>query len=202
MAAPGHTALLTMELQRGIVGDLSTIGPLADAVAAAGTLAATARLADAARTHGVAVVHATVSFRPGRRGAAANAPMLAAAARRPDHLATGSPSAELVPELGPAPDDLRSDRHHGVTPFTGTDLDALLRGLGVRTLVATGVSVNMGIFGLAIEAVGLGYQVIVVEDAVAGVPASYAADVLDHSIRLLATVRTVDDLVAAWRSGS
>ena len=44
-------------------------------------------------------------------------------------------------------------------------------------MVVTGVSVNLGVFGLCIEAVNLGYQAALVTDAVAGLPADYAADV-------------------------
>ncbi len=48
-----------------------------------------------------------------------------------------------------------------MSPFTGTSLDTWLRSLGVETVVATGVSVNLGVLGLAIEAVNLGYRVVV-----------------------------------------
>ena len=91
-----------------------------------------------------------------------------------------------------------STRLHGVSPFTGTSLDTCLRNLGVRTVVATGVSVNLGVLGLAIEAVNLGYQVVVVRDAVAGLPQEYADAVLDNTFPLISTLTTVDELVAAW----
>ena len=38
-----------------------------------------------------------------------------------------------------------------ISPFHGTELDAILRNLGVRTVVATGVSVNVGVLGMTIE---------------------------------------------------
>ena len=69
-------------------------------------------------------------------------------------------------------------RHHGVSPFSGTELDAVLRRLGVRSIVACGVSLNVGILGLTIEAVSLGYRVAVATDAVAGVPVEYGRAVL------------------------
>ena len=59
-------------------------------------------------------------------------------------------------------------------------------------------AIGSGVFGLVVEAVNLGYRVVVATDAVAGVPASYAQDVLDNSIRMLATLRTVDQIAAAW----
>jgi biuret amidohydrolase len=100
--------------------------------------------------------------------------------------------------LGPEPSDLVSTRLHGVSPFSGTSLDTWLRNLGVRTVVATGVSVNLGVLGLAIEAVNLGYRVVVPRDAVAGLTEAYADAVLDNTFPLISTVTTVDSLVEAW----
>jgi nicotinamidase-related amidase len=199
LLAPATTAMLTMELQRGVVGDRASIPDLAEVVAERGVLAAAGRLAAAARAAGASVVHCTAEFRPDRAGSATNAPLLAVMARRRGHLLAGSPEAEVVPELGPDPRDLVVPRLTGVSPFTGTSLDVLLRNLGVRTVVATGVSVNLAILGLAIEAVNLGYRVVVATDAVAGTPASYADAVLDGTVALLATRLPVDEIAAAWR---
>ena len=200
MVAPGHTAVLTMEMQRGIVGDLAALPDLAAEVAAQSVIANAARLAAAARRAGVRVVHCTAEFRPDRAGSSANSPMLAVMMRSPGHLEVGSPAAEVVAELGPHPSDIVSSRRHGVSPFTGTDLDSALRNLGVGTIVATGVSLNLGVLGLAIEAVNLGYRVAVVTDAVAGVPRDYGRAVMANTVALLATRVTVDDLIGAWKA--
>jgi nicotinamidase-related amidase len=198
LLAPSSTAVLTMELQRGVVGDRASIPDLAAEVAARDVLAAAGRLADAARAAGVPVVHCTAEFRADRSGLATNAPLLAVMAKRPNHLLVGSPEVEVVPELGPDPRDLVVPRHSGVSPFAGTALDVILRNLGVRTVVATGVSVNLAVLGLAIEAVNLGYRVVVATDAVAGTPANYADAVLDGTIALLAARLTVDEIAAVW----
>jgi len=195
---PPTTAVLTMEMQRGVIGDLARLPDLVDAVNAAGTIPAAARLLDGARTAGVTVVHCLAGFHADRRGSSNNAPMFEFAARQPDHLVVGTPSAELVPELGPEPSDLIASRVHGMTPFMGTSLDPWLRNLGIRTVVVAGVSVNVGVFGLTLEAINLGYRVVIATDAVAGVPAEYAEAVLANSLRVLATLRTVDQILAVW----
>jgi nicotinamidase-related amidase len=89
-----------------------------------------------------------------------------------------------------------------MTPFTSTPLDQILRNMGITTIVATGNSVNIGVLGLVMTAVDLGYQVIVPRDAVAGVPKDYADAVIDNTIAMLATVCTTDDLVAAWEGAA
>jgi nicotinamidase-related amidase len=198
VARPAHTAVLTMEIQRGVVGDLSAFPELADAAAKAGVIPNTARLVSRARQLGVPVIHCTAEFRPDRAGTAVNTQLIAAALRNPDHMLAGTPPAELVHELGPAPSDLVSSRLSGVSPFIGTSLDTWLRNLGVRTVVATGLSVNLGVLGLVIEAVNLGYQVVVPRDAVAGIPEDYAESVLKNTFPLVATLTTVNLLLDAW----
>ena len=198
MLDPAHSAVVTMELQNGVIGDESPMRELADAAAAANVVANAAKVARAARTAGARVVHCTFAGRPDRAGSADNSPLQRALARSDPHLLIGSRAAAVVDELGPESTDLVCSRLHGLTPFPGTDLDATLRNLGVRTVVAAGVSVNIGVLGLVMGAVDLGYQVALVTDAVAGIPDDYARAVLDNTLGLLATRVTSDEIVAVW----
>jgi nicotinamidase-related amidase len=198
LLASSHTAVLTMELQRGVVGDAATIPALADEVAAHGVLDRAAAVVTAARAAGARVVHCTAELHPDGVGSRSNSPLLAALARRGGGPVAGTPAADVVPELGPAPTDIVEARGHGLTPFPGTGLDQLLRNLDVRTVVATGVSLNVGVTGLVMVAVDLGYDVVVVTDAVAGVPWEYGMSVLEHTIAPLATRVTSTQVVETW----
>ena len=82
--------------------------------------------------------------------------------------------------------------------MTGTSLDTALRNEGVTTIVATGVSLNVAVLGLVIEAVNRAYQVVVPRDAVCGVPADYADAVLNNTVSLLATVTTTSEILDIW----
>jgi nicotinamidase-related amidase len=195
---PQTTAVLTMELQRGVVGDLSVMPALRDAVEAEDVLPHTARLLAAARGVGARVVHCTAMFREDRAGSPTNYPFAAASRRKPVALVIGSPEAEVVPELAREASDLESARLHGMAPFIGTNLDPTLRAEGIRTVVATGVSVNIGIFGLTLEAINFGYRVVIATDCVTGLPADYAADVLKNSLSLLATQLTSQQIQDVW----
>jgi len=195
---PKHTAVLTMELQRGVVGDVAVIRSLADEVAAGEIIERAAQVVRAARAAGARVVHCTAEFRPDRAGSSDNAPMLRMIAKGHPHLLVGSVEASIVPELGPEPSDVIAARRHGLTPFAGTDLDQILRNLGVRTIVATGVSVNIGVTGMVMGAVDRGYRVALVTDAVAGVPREYADAVIEHTLAPLATRVTAAEVVTVW----
>ena len=194
-------AVVTMELQRGVMGDLASFPALAEAAEQVGLIGNTKRILDAARSFDIPVVHLTAEFRADRAGSAANTPLHSAVLRRPEHLLEGTPSVEVISELGPEESDLVVPRRHGVSPFSGTALDITLRNLGVSTVIVTGVSVNLGVLGLAIEAVNLGYQVVVATDAVCGVPQDYAASVLRETIALIATLATSEQIIGALCEG-
>ena len=171
---------------------------LADAVAVAGAIPATASLLAAARNAGVPVVHCTFTLLPDRAGTPMNAPLIQVLARNPDHLLHGSPQGDLVAGLELAAGDLRSNRHHGFSPFIGTDLDPLLRARGITTVVVAGVSLNLGILGTVVEALNFGYRVVIARDCTAGVPAEYGEAVLRNSLSIVATIATSEEISAAW----
>lgn len=187
-----------MEMQRGIVGDLATMPALANAVRESRTIERCSALIDAARSGGIPIVHATVSWRADRLGTTLNTPLTASLARNPEQILDGSPAVELIPEFGDTTDDLISHRHNGLTPFPGTDLDATLRALDTKTVVAIGASVNVGVMGLVLGAADLGYRVVVCSDAVVGIPASYTDEVIERTFAIVATITTTEELITAW----
>ncbi len=199
LVRPAHTALVTQECQRGVLGDGEIFPALADAARARGMVEKVAAAVAAARVAGVAVVHCVVARRPDNRGSSRNARLFIAAERSPTRLVEGSEQAQLLPELGPEPSDLVVSRLHGLSPMHGTELDAVLRNLGISTVVGVGVSLNVAIVNLAFDAVNLGYQVVIPRDGVAGTPPEYGDAVLEHTLPMVATVTDVDSLVAAWR---
>jgi nicotinamidase-related amidase len=196
LVAPGTAAVLTQECQQGVIGPLSLLPQLAEA--AAPIIPKIARLALRAREIDVPVVHALAASRADGRASAWNAPLyhLAARAGRPLLLATEA--VDVVPEIGCDERDLVSTRLSGVGPMYDTGLESALRRLGVRTVIATGVSVNVGILDLVLDSVNAGFEVVVPRDAVAGVPAAYAQAVIDNTLRLLATVATTEDILSCW----
>ena len=144
-------------------------------------------------------MHATAFHRGDGLGGNTNARLFAAVKRSTVGLLEGTPATEVVPEIGVEPSDLVLSRVHGLGPMGGTDLDPVLRNMGVSTIVAVGVSVNIAIQNLAFDAVNNGYQVVIPRDAVAGVPAHYADAVLDNTLSLVATLTATADLVRIWK---
>ncbi|MCE7883899.1 MAG: cysteine hydrolase [Actinobacteria bacterium ATB1] len=198
LVVPARTAIVTSELQRGVVGDLSRLPDLAEA-ARRGPIEATATLCRGARAAGAHVVHCTAFRRADGLGANGNARLFAAMAKLPPMLA-GSPDVEVLPELAQADTDVVLSRMHGLSPMAGTDLDAVLRNLGATTVIATGVSVNVAVTNLTFDAVNAGYDVVIPRDAVAGVPSAHVDSMFEHTLALLATITTTREILGAWET--
>jgi nicotinamidase-related amidase len=141
-------ALVVIDLQKGIVA-LPTVHPAGEIIDRV------ARLAHAFRNRGLPVVLVNVmGTAPGRTDAGATA---ATVTRPPDW-------AELVSELEPQSGDyLVTKQRWGA--FHGTSLDEYLRGRGVTQIVLTGVATSIGVESTARSAHDLGYNVVLITDA-------------------------------------
>ncbi|TXS80260.1 cysteine hydrolase [Streptomyces sp. me109] len=192
---PATTVLLTVECQQGVVGPGSALPELAEQARSSGALTQVARLVAAAHGSGVQVIHAVAERRPDGRGANRNARLFRAAERLPVRQLPGTAAVEVAAPIEVAEEDLVVRRLHGLSPIAGTDVDALLRNLGCRTLVVTGVSANVAVPNAVFDAVNRGYTVVVPADAIAGVPSDYTPAMVRNTLALVATVTTTDDVL-------
>jgi nicotinamidase-related amidase len=190
---PSTVAVVCVECQNGVLGSDSVLPELAQHCA--GLVANIRRLLDAARRAGVHVVHATFERLPGTKPAG-TARLWRALGPATAEWKPGSPETQVVSELL-APTDLVLPRHHGLFPTVGTEL-LPLKDLGVETVVLAGVSLNLALPHTAGHTTQAGFRLVVPSDAVGGTPASYAEQVLTHSIAMLGRITTIDALVAGW----
>lgn len=202
LVAPQHTAIITQECQRGVIGAESVLPQLAESARESGMIDNVARLVDAGRRAGVEIIHHVAMHRPDMRGANHNARLFRAMARQGGPQIVGSEMVEIADPISVAESDIISTRLHGLGPIAGTDIDSILRNLECTTLVIVGVSSNVAIPNAVFDAVNLAYEVVVPRDAIAGVPAGYTDTIVDNSLSLVATITTTDDLVACWEAHS
>ena len=116
---------------------------------------ATARLLDAAREKGVPVIFCNDAHRPG-----IDRELIIWG----DHAIVGTPGAEVIPELPIHKEDyvVPKRRYSG---FFQTDLDILLKELGVKTVVICGLHTHMCCRHTSADAFCLGYDVVVAKEA-------------------------------------
>jgi nicotinamidase-related amidase len=198
-AGPERTALLLIECQRGVVGDLSVLPDLAGM--ARPVLERIGALAAAARAAGVTVAHLTFAPMPGGRSTNRRSPVTrgtsASAEWGPDR-----PGTEIVPEIGRAESDLVFERHQGISPVHRTEVLTVLRNMGIEEVVVGGVSTNLAVLLTAAGAADEDFGVTVVRDATAGDPASYHESVLRYSLAFVGRLATADELITRWKGGA
>ncbi|MEU6089417.1 hydrolase [Streptomyces sp. NPDC047085] len=150
-----RTALVAIDLQRGIVG-MPT-----EPYAASDVVARTAELAEAFRARDLPVVLVRVSFAPDWADAVPG---------RTERQARGLAFPEgwdvLVDELSGHPGDIRVTKHNW-SAFHGTDLEVQLRRRGITQIVLTGIATSIGIESTARDAYAHGYHVTLATDAMA-----------------------------------
>jgi len=195
---PGkRAALIVNEMQNGIANPAYVDTPLAGQVTARGTVARINLLTAAFRAAGAPVIFATISARtPDWDGFLVNC-ALAARIKRTGQLVAGTAGGAIHHDLVVEPSDIVSHRSHGMAPFTGTTLDATLRGYRIDTVVLSGVSTNIALPGAATEAVALGYSVVLAEDCTAGATPQTHQFQISHHLPLLATITNAESLIAS-----
>jgi nicotinamidase-related amidase len=116
------------------------------------------RLQDAFREAGLEVIHVRIaSMTSDGRDRGPSHKKLGHAA------APASPDAEILPELAPAGDEIVFSKTAG-SVFCATNIEYVLRNLGITTLVVTGIVTTGCVHTAVTDAADRGFHVIMVED--------------------------------------
>jgi nicotinamidase-related amidase len=107
----------------------------------------------------------------------------------------GEREFEFLAELAPLPGELAVTKL-SASAFTSSNIDALLRNLGVEAIVFTGVSTSQCVDLTARDAADRGYRCLIVEDAVAEDRPDYHEWTLEQFRRLFGRVATTDEVLA------
>ncbi len=150
---------------------------------------ATARLLDAAREAGIPVIFCNDCHLPG---------IDRELEIWGEHAMKGTPGAEVIPDLKLCDKDfvVPKRRYSG---FFQTDLDILLKELGVNTVIMTGLHAHMCVRHTSADAYMLGYDVVVAKEATD----SFTEEDYTYGIAYLKTcygadAYTDDELIAAF----
>ena len=187
---PRHTAIIVIDLQKGIVTTPGDPHPTSTVVANA------ARLLTAARAAGAQPVLVHVGRSPdGGDGLQpiSDEPMRMAGTLPPDW-------SELLPDLDCQPSDIVIlKRQWGA--FYGTDLDLQLRRRGLTTIVLCGISTEIGVESTARDAYERGYHLIFVENAMTARSTAGHQNSITRIFPRIGRVRSTDQIVAALAAG-
>ncbi|HEX4575396.1 MAG TPA: hydrolase [Gemmatimonadales bacterium] len=180
-----HTALVLIDLQRAILERPVAPNTAKDVLARAVRLAASFR----ARAAAVALVR--VSYSSAGTDVLGQRRDLPAPA-----MARERGWDELAPELGRDERDILITKHQWGA-FYGTALDLQLRRREVRTIVLGGIATNFGVESTARDAFERNYELVFVEDAMAGLTAEAHAFACQTIFPRIGRVRSTQEVCDA-----
>jgi len=181
---PATTALVVIDLQRGIASIATVPHSSADVIAQA------SHLAQHFRRQKAFVVLVRVD--PGPGGILFPRP-ISDVVRPP--MNPGPDWAEILPEMGPEPGDVVVTKHHPGA-FNGTDLDIQLRRRGIQTIVLCGISTNVGVEATARVGFENGYNLVFAEDAMSARDAELHTVSVSKFFPTIGRVRRTAEIVA------
>ncbi len=194
---PDKTAVVSMECQENLLGDRPQLPGLAKSARDMGLLDNLARLYQAARSVGVRVYYCTDERRPDGFGFADN--FLGHRFMADGQTGSGG-QGPVMPQIFPQASDVVFRREQGVTGFFATGLDQYLRNTGVKTVIVTGISLNLAVLGTAVEAFNRGYTLVMPSDCTASDPPEYADSVMRYTMRAISYVVPSANIVDFWTS--
>lgn len=190
-------ALLISECQRGVIDPLLSSFPgLVEQVQQRGILPRIGVLADRFRKAGLPVIHLHVVHKPDYADVPKTSVIIVRSIRD-QRMREGIEDVLAVDEMRPLQGDIVHARGFSLVAFHGTDLDAMLRHMGVQTLVLAGVSTNVAISGTALCGSDLGYQVLIPEDCIAGASEETHAFIVQNQLPLYSTITDSQTLIDA-----
>ena len=194
------TAIVVVELQNdlvhpSLVGQKGLSGKLAEAVQTRGVLPRLSELLSRCRDAGLPVLYATKERHPDIPQPA-HARIYKVAGGAPK-LVHGTWGAEVVEDIAPQKGDVLLPRYTSIDPSYGSEIWAVLRNLGTRTLIVAGISTTMAVEGLVRAAANRGFRVVVVEDCCASFPEEWHRFSADNILPLIADVVPAAEVAAA-----
>ena len=160
----------------------------------------------AAREQGVPVIHVTTGLRQSGRDDVRGIPSAWRMTMPPyfgpipgmdGHALEGSKWTQLRTEVDPR-DELVTNKKR-LTVFNPTDLDFLLRQMGVRTIVFTGIMTDCCVLSSSFDASNMNYRVVVPSDTTRGTDEHLENAALSIISLFLGVVVDSADLVEEWR---
>jgi nicotinamidase-related amidase len=192
---PGRTAIVAVDFQPDIMGADGAFAPMFHPeVRRTNLVPLAAGLLDGARVAGVKVVYSRATFQPGYPDLVANFPLFSNIAEA-GCLVDGTPGSAIMDVVAPHKGDIVLS-HHRVSCFQGTELDVVLRGAGIDTIVLAGVATNLAVESTARAGADLGYRVLVVSDA-CSTTSKTAHDASLASLAMFAEIAEIESLLAA-----
>lgn len=197
MTSSPTSAVLVIDMQNDTVhadGAYASFGA-AEHAAAQNVVGNVGTLLAAARASGTPVFYSRIVVYPVAGLGGNNAPIFQMLA--PDTFKVDSWGAAIVDELTPQDGDVVLDRTR-MSVFNGTEINTMLRNLGVTNLLVVGAWTNMAVEHTIRDAADHGFTVTIVEDATSSLSAEWQHAAINFALTNIATNTDTATAVATF----
>jgi nicotinamidase-related amidase len=181
----GHTALLLMDLQQGIIENYSNPDFLTRIKPAI----------KAARRAKLPVIWVKVCFRSGYPEVSERNQSFSTI-RSSGRFTENDPKSAIHPALEPEPQDVIVTKRR-VGAFSGSDLDVVLRAANIDTLVLAGISTSGVVLSTVRLAADMDYRLIILKDGCADQDPEVHRVLTEKVFPRQAKVQTINDWIAS-----
>jgi nicotinamidase-related amidase len=165
---PMTTAVVLIEYQNDFTSEGGVLhSAVKEVMGKTNMLANTKRVVDAARAAGLTVMHAPITFVKGYGELSARPYGILKGVVDGQCFVKGSWGAAIVDELAPREGDIVIEGKRGLDTFASTNLDFILRGKGITTIVLGGFLTNCCVESTMRTGYEHGYQVLTLTDCMA-----------------------------------
>ncbi|MGJ9385469.1 cysteine hydrolase [Salipaludibacillus sp. CF4.18] len=151
-------------------------------------------MAEKAREVGIPVFHNLFVVEKGAKGLGDRAPIFRAIAET-GSIVRGTWGAEAVDGVKPKEGDFVIEKSR-MSSFNGTPLDTLLRGLGIETIIVTGVWTNMAVEHTCRDGADSGYNVVISTDGTSTINKEWQEAALNYAMNNIAEKMTTEEIVS------
>ncbi len=197
-----RTALVVIDMQRAFLEDEGSLAKAGiDITGLKAALEGCKRLLASARQAGVPVIHTRYVYRPDYADGGILVNYIMPQLREVDSLAAGTPDIEIVDELAPVDGETVIDKNRP-SAFYATNIEPLLNGLGVDSLVVCGVTTNICVETTVRDASQRDYKVFVPKDATGELEQLRYDGALAGMAWVFAKIVDTDDVISVWGQGN
>lgn len=198
---PKSTALVMIEFQNDFTSEGGTLhGAVAEVMSATGTLPNAKQALDASRAAGVTIVHSPISFQPGYYEISQHPYGILKGVVDSNSFVKGTWGCEIVEDVAPTGEDIVLEGKRGLDAFGSTNLDFILRNLGIRTIVLAGFLTNCCVESTMRSAYERGYEVYTLTDAVGATSLEEHANAIKFDYPMFSKPITVAEYAASLAS--
>ncbi|GCD95888.1 isochorismatase family cysteine hydrolase [Embleya hyalina] len=194
---PARTALVLIEYQNDFTSEGGALnGAVAAVMAKTGMLANTVALVEAARAAGVTIMHAPITFAAGYGELSRHPYGILKGVVDGSAFVKNTWGAAIVDELAPADGDIVIEGKRGLDTFASTNLDFILRGRGIETIILGGFLTNCCVESTMRTGYENGFRVITLSDCVAATSQEEHENAITYDYPMFSLPMTSAEVIA------